>query len=252
MIIDSHCHINRKEYDDDRSEVLKKARNIGIKRFILINTHIKEAKNLQNIAEQEEDLFYTIGNHPSDAYLSKSLHEDLDQLCNHKKLVGMGETGLDFYYDNIDRSVQQESFAIHIDIANKHDLPLVVHTRGAEDETIALLKKANKGVLHCFTGSYDMAKKALDLGFYISLSGILTFKNAADLRETAKKLPLDRILIETDAPYLTPEPFRKVKRNEPYYVYYVGQKLAEIRNIDFEVIAKHTTENCMALFSKMY
>jgi len=251
MIIDSHCHINRKEYDEDRSDVLKKARDIGVKRFITINTDIKEAHDLQRIAEQEKDVFYTIGNHPSESYMTDTLYEDLNALCNHPKLVGIGETGLDFYYDNVNRSVQQDSFAIHIDVANKHDLPLIVHSRSAEDETIALIKKANKGVMHCFTGSYAMAKKALDSGFMISLSGILTFKNAQDLRDIVKKLPLDRLLIETDAPYLTPDPFRKIKRNEPYYVYYVAQKLAEIKEITFDEVAKQTTDNCMALFSRM-
>jgi len=183
--------------------------------------------------------------------MTDTLYEDLNALCNHPKLVGIGETGLDFYYDNVNRSVQQDSFAIHIDVANKHDLPLIVHSRSAEDETIALIKKANKGVMHCFTGSYAMAKKALDSGFMISLSGILTFKNAQDLRDIVKKLPLDRLLIETDAPYLTPDPFRKIKRNEPYYVYYVAQKLAEIKEITFDEVAKQTTDNCMALFSRM-
>ena len=251
MLIDSHCHINYKEYDEDRRDVLEKAKRVGVKKFILINTHIKDALDLQKIAEEYEDVFYTIGNHPSDSYVSSSLHDDLSALCDHEKLVGMGETGLDFYYDNTDRSVQQESFAIHIDVANNYDLPLVVHTRNAEKETLDLIKKAKKGVLHCFTSSYDMAKKALDLGFYISLSGILTFKNAAELRETAKKLPLDRILVETDAPYLTPEPYRHIKRNEPAYVYYTAKQLAEIKEVDFEKVCEQTTKNCLALFDKI-
>ena len=251
MLIDSHCHINYKEFDKDRKEVLERAKKIGVERFILVNTHIREAQYLQQIAETYEEVFCTVGTHPCDAYTAHDLYDQIFRLCDHKKVVGIGETGVDYYYEQTNRKTQLESFETHIAVANELDLPVVVHTRDAEEDTLSLIKNAKQGVLHCFTGSYNMAKKALDLGFYISISGIVTFNNAIDLRQTIRALPLDRLLVETDAPYLTPEPYRKIKRNEPMYVYYTAKKIAEIKQIDFNLVCNQTTKNCLTLFSRI-
>jgi len=206
-----------------------------------------------NIAEGNENVYASVGVHPSEAGKNKLTIKDLTSRAQKEKVIAIGETGLDYHYGKDNKVKQQEFFRQHIRAAIKANLPLIIHSREAREDTIAIMREENageiSGVMHCFTENWQMAKQALDLGFYISFSGIITFKNAQDLREVAKKTPLERTLIETDAPYLAPEPYRG-KPNEPLYVKFVAEKLAEIHGLSHEEIARHTYENFFDLFEK--
>jgi len=206
-----------------------------------------------NIAEGNENVYASVGVHPSEAGKNKLTIKDLTSRAQKEKVIAIGETGLDYHYGKDNKVKQQEFFRQHIRAAIKANLPLIIHSREAREDTIAIMREENageiSGVMHCFTENWQMAKQALDLGFYISFSGIITFKNAQDLREVAKKTPLERTLIETDAPYLAPEPYRGIP-NEPLYVKFVAEKLAEIHGLSHEEIARHTYENFFDLFEK--
>lgn len=253
-LVDSHCHLDRLDYDyfqKDLNQLLNFAREQGVIHFLCVSIDLKTLPAVLAIAEQYSDVSASVGVHPTEVIDKESTLEKLIALAEHPKVVAIGETGLDYYRDTSKKTEQQERFRSHIQTAIAVNKPLIVHTRNAREDTITILKEEGAkrvgGVLHCFTEDMSMANAAIELGFYISFSGILTFKNAKELQSIAQQLPLDRILIETDSPYLAPMPFRG-KSNQPAYVRYVAEKLAELRNISLESIATQTTNNFFHLF----
>jgi TatD DNase family protein len=255
MFIDSHCHLNYKGLVDDQQGVLERARGAGVTAMLNISTRVSEWDDVVGVAEREPDVWASIGIHPHEADIHPDVEtETLVERARHPRVVGIGESGLDFYYDHSERDRQRASFRSHIAAAREAGLPIIVHTRDAEEDTHRILgeemgKGAFTGVIHCFTGTGDFARKALDLGFYISLSGIVTFKNAKDLQETAREIPSDRLLIETDAPFLAPVPHRG-KPCEPAYVADTARFLSELRGEPLETLAGYTSDNFRTLFAK--
>ncbi|HEU5481965.1 MAG TPA: TatD family hydrolase [Sphingomicrobium sp.] len=254
-LIDSHCHLNYEGLAERQDEVLANARARGVRGFLNISTRQKEWNAVIAVAERNDDVWATVGVHPHEADAHPDLGESvLTAAAEHPRVIAIGECGLDYYYDNSERAAQRERFEAHIDAARSCGLPIVIHTRDAEEDTAAILEKAVKeggvtGVLHCFTGSAELARKGLDLGFYISLSGIVTFKNAHNLQETAKWIPLGRLLVETDSPFLAPVPHRG-QTCEPAFVVDTAEFIAELRGQDHEALADATTANFFSLFSK--
>jgi len=254
-LIDSHCHLNYEGLVERQDEVLENARNRGIQGFLNISTRQREWNDIIAVAEKNPDVWASVGVHPHEA----DAHPDLGaaalaEAADHPRVVAIGECGLDYYYDKSDRHAQRERFEAHIEAARDAGLPLVVHTRDAEEDTTEILQRAAKekgvtGVLHCFTGSADLARKGLDLGFYISLSGIVTFKNAADLQDTARWIPADKMLVETDSPFLAPVPHRG-QTCEPAFVADTAAFVAELRGEPVERLAETTTANFFRLFNK--
>jgi TatD DNase family protein len=255
MFADSHCHLNYKGLGEQQAEILGRARARGVSAMLNISTRESEWDAVIATAEREPDVWATVGIHPHEA----DQHPDvgtarLIERAHHPRVVGIGESGLDYYYDHSDRDRQRASFRAHIAAARETGLPIVVHTRDAEEDTAAILaeemgKGAYPGVIHCFTASGAFADIALDLGFYISISGIVTFKNAKDLQETAARLPLERMLIETDAPFLAPVPHRG-RTGEPAFVADTAEFLAKLRGEDIGVLAEVTSANFHSLFAK--
>lgn len=253
MFIDSHCHLDRLQldrYQGDLDLALQAAREQGVQHFLTVCVDLADVPKLIEIAEANTDISLSVGVHPSDVEPAVPVSvEALCELALHPKVVAIGETGLDYYYHPELAQSQQQSFITHILASNQSGKPLIVHTRDARADTIALLREhqAKQGVLHCFTEDWDTAKAALDLGFYISLSGIVSFSNAKDLKEVAKKIPLDRLLIETDSPYLAPVPYRG-KKNEPRYLPAVAQAVAGVKGLSLAEVASVTTHNFGQLF----
>jgi TatD DNase family protein len=254
-LIDSHCHLNYDGLAERQAEVLESARNRGVEGFLNISTRQREWKDVIGVAERNADVWATVGVHPHEADAHPDLGaKALTEAASHFRVIAIGECGLDYYYDKSDRQAQRERFQAHIEAARQTGLPLVVHTREAEADTAEMLEAAVReggvtGVLHCFTGSAELARKGLDLGFYVSLSGIVTFKNAADLQETAKWLPADQMLVETDSPFLAPVPHRGQKC-EPAFVADTAAFVAELRGVDPEELGETTTANFFKLFKK--
>ena len=254
-LIDSHCHLNYEGLAERQDEVLDTARARGVAGFLNISTRQREWEAILATAHRNDDVWASIGVHPHEA----DAHPDLGAAAlvaaaDQPKVIAIGECGLDYYYDKSDRAAQRERFQAHIDAARQTGLPLVIHTRDAEDDTAEMLQRAAEqggvtGVLHCFTGSAELARKALNLGYYISLSGIVTFKNARDLQETAKSIPSDRLLVETDAPFLAPVPNRG-KVCEPAFVADTAAFVADLRGEPLEQLAESTTANFFRLFSR--
>ncbi|MES2753944.1 MAG: TatD family hydrolase [Pseudomonadota bacterium] len=255
MLADSHCHLNYKGLAEDQAAVLARARARGVTAMLNIATRESEWDAVLATAEAENDVWATVGIHPHEA--DQHAHVDTAKLvarATHPRVVGIGESGLDYYYDKSDRAQQQISFRAHIAAAREAGVPIVVHTRDAEDDTAAILadeldKGQFAGVIHCFTGTGAFADRALALGFYVSISGIVTFRNARDLQETAARLPLERLLIETDAPFLAPVPHRG-KPGEPAFVADTAAFLAELRGEPVETLTRATAENFHTLFAK--
>lgn len=255
MFVDSHCHLNYDGLVERQGEVLAGALSRGVSTMLNISTRESEWDAIVGTAEREDDVWASIGIHPHEA----DAHPEIDTAklvarADHPKVVAIGETGLDYYYDHSDREQQKRSFRSHIAACRETGLPLIVHMRDAEEDAADILademgKGDYKGVIHCFTASQDFADKALDLGFYISISGIVTFKNAKDLQETAAKLPREKLLIETDSPFLAPVPHRG-KTCEPAYVADTAAFLAELRGESVEELADYTTRNFHSLFDK--
>jgi len=254
-LIDSHCHLNYEGLAERQDEVLENARERGVRGFLNISTRQREWDDVIAVADRHPDVWASVGVHPHEA----DAHPDLGaaalaEAAEHPRVIAIGECGLDYHYDKSDRAAQRERFQAHIEAARQTSLPLVVHTRDAEEDTAQILSDAVErggvaGVLHCFTGSATLARKALDLGFYISLSGIVTFKNARDLQDIARWLPADRILVETDAPFLAPVPHRG-KTGEPAFVADTASFVAQLRDEEPEQLAELTTANFFKLFSK--
>jgi TatD DNase family protein len=255
MFIDSHCHLNYKGLIEDQAAVLERARAAGVSTMLNISTRESEWDAVLATAEREDDVWASVGIHPHEA--DGHAHIDTAKLvarAAHPRVVAIGESGLDYYYDRSDRDQQRTSFRAHIAAARETQLPLIVHTRDAEDDTAEILaeemgKGAFPGVIHCFTASQDFADKALSLGLYISISGIVTFKNAKDLQASAATIPEDRLLIETDAPFLAPVPHRG-KTGEPAFVADTARFLAELRGVSVEQLAATTSANFRRLFAK--
>ncbi len=255
MLVDSHCHLNYKGLIEEQGAVLDRARESGVTAMLNISTRESEWRDIVATAERESDVWSSIGIHPHEA----DAHPDIDlaklvEEAKHERVVAIGETGLDYYYDHSDRDRQRQSFRTHIHAARETELPIIVHTRDAEDDTAAIMAEemeqgAYTGVIHCFTASEEFAHKALKLGLYISISGIVTFKNAKDLQATAAKLPIDRLLVETDAPFLAPVPHRG-KTGEPAFVADTAKFLAELRGEDYETLCETTAKNFYKLFNK--
>ena len=254
-LIDSHCHLNYPGLAERQDEVLDNARSRGVEGFLNISTRQNEWGDVLAAAERNSDVWASIGVHPHEA----DAHPDLGsaalvEASAHQRVIAIGECGLDYYYDKSDRAAQRERFQAHIEAARQTGLPLVVHTREAEQDTAEILEEATRGgsvtgVLHCFTGTADLARKALDFGFFISLSGIVTFKNARDLQDVAKQIPLDRLLVETDAPFLAPVPNRG-KTCEPAFVADTAAFVADLRGEEPETLAEATTANFFSLFGR--
>ncbi len=255
MLVDSHCHLNYKGLVEDQDAVIARARAAGVGTMLNISTRQREWDAIIATAERDPDIWATVGIHPHEA----DEHADIDAdrliaAAAHRKVVGIGESGLDYYYDHSDRARQRASFRSHIAAARATGLPLIVHTRDAEDDTAEILtdemgKGAFTGVIHCFTASADFARKALALGLYISISGIVTFKNARDLQAIVTDLPDDRLLIETDAPFLAPVPHRG-RTCEPAFVADTAAFVAKLRGTGVQAVAARTSANFFALFGK--
>ena len=241
-IIDSHCHLDFPDFASERDAVVARARAAGLGRMITISTRIDKVGQVRAIADAYDDVFFTVGTHPHQAHLDPEVPADaIVELARHRKCVGIGEAGLDYHYDQAPRDVASRVFRTHVAAARISGLPLVIHTRDADDDTAAILgdemgKGAFKALLHCFTAGPALARTALDLGLSISFSGVLTFKKSEALRAIAASVPLDRLLIETDAPFLAPIPYRG-KRNEPAYVVETARALAEVKGVSFDEVA---------------
>ncbi len=255
MLIDSHCHLDFPELAGDETGVLARARTAGVAGMLTIGTRLDQFERVRAIAERHDNVWCSVGVHPHEAKEEgQRVPDRLLEATRHPKVVGIGETGLDFYYEHSPRAEQEESFRTHIAAARQSGLPLVVHTRDADQEIGDILEQeygqgAFTGLIHCFSSGPDVARRALALGFYISISGIVTFKAAESLRATVRDIPLDRLLVETDAPYLAPVP-KRGKTNEPAFVTHTAAKVAELKGVDVEQLAAATTDNFFRLFTK--
>jgi TatD DNase family protein len=256
MLIDSHCHLDFPDFAAELDAVVLRARQAGIERMVTISTRVHRHHEVLAIAERFPDVFCSVGTHPHYAHEEAGVSADeLVRRTRHPKVVALGEAGLDYHYDNSPRQAQERGFRTHIAAARQTGLPLVIHSREADGDTARILEQeteegAFRAVLHCFTGGPELARHAIALGHYVSFTGILTFKNSGALRAIAAELPADRILVETDAPYLAPGRHRG-KRNEPAYVVETANILAEVRGVSFDEIARQTTENFFRLFAKV-
>jgi TatD DNase family protein len=256
MLVDSHCHLDFPDFADDLDGVVGRARENGVGRMVTISTRVRRHEGLLAIAGRFPDVFCSVGTHPHHAHEELDITAaDLVARTDDAKVVAIGEAGLDYHYDNSPRAAQEQGFRAHIAAARETGLPLVIHSREADDDTARILEEeSGKGafpaVLHCFTGGRDLAMRGVALGHYVSFTGILTFKNSQNLRDIAAALPAERILVETDAPYLAPNPHRG-KRNEPAYVTEIARVLAQARGVSADEIARQTTENFFRLFSKV-
>ena len=252
MLIDSHAHLDDERFDRDRERLIESLKENGIDLVINPGDDLQSSIKAVALAEKYENIYAAVGVHP---HAAKEMDDAtigiLKSFANREKVIAIGEIGLDYYYDNSPRNIQRQRFIEQLNLAKEVDLPVIIHSRSAAGETFEILKEAQdgnlEGVLHCYSGSVEMAIEYIKLGFYISIAGPITFKNSRVAKEVAKAVPLDKLLIETDSPYLTPEPYRG-KRNEPIYVRYVAGTIAEAKGLSFEEIAKATAENAKKLF----
>ena len=255
MLVDSHCHLNYEGLVENQAAVLERARQAGVGAFLNISTRQREWNAVVGTAEREPDVWASIGIHPHEAEQHADLGEGaLLEAAAHPRVIAIGESGLDYYYDKSDRAVQRDLFRTHIAVARKTGLPLIVHTRDAEDDTVGIIademeQGAFPALIHCFTASAEFGRQVLDLGLTISLSGIVTFKNARELQEFAAEIPNDRLLVETDSPFLAPVPHRG-KPCEPAFVRNTAEFVASLRGESVEALAANTTRNFYALFTK--
>lgn len=257
MLIDTHCHLDFAEFDEERDQLIERAHQAGVKQMVTISTRVRKLDTLLAIAEKYPSVFCSVGTHPNNAGEELDIQaEDLIRLANsHEKIVAIGEAGLDYFYDTQTPADQKTGLIRHIEAARVTKLPLVIHSRSADEDMIEILKtESGKGafpfILHCFSAGPDLARTGVELGGYVSFSGILTFPKSQDIRDIAKTVPLDRLLVETDAPFLAPKRWRG-KRNEPSYVVNTAEVLAEVHGVSYDEIADITTENALRCFSKM-
>lgn len=252
MLFDTHVHLNADQYEEDVEKVIERAKEAGVSKMVVVGFDEKTINKALTLVEKYDFLYASVGWHPVDAIDMEERHLDwLRKLAAHPKVVAIGETGLDYHWDKSPKEVQKEVFRKQIRLAKEVNLPIVIHNRDAHQDVVDILKEENAaevgGIMHCFSGSLDIAKQCLNMNFYISFGGPITFKNAKRPKEVAKEIPLERLLIETDAPYLAPHPYRG-KRNEPAYVKLVAEKLAEIKEVTFEQICEQTTANAEKIF----
>lgn len=256
MLVDSHCHLDRLKLDKYNGELdaaLQAARDRGVGKMLCVGISVENRAAVTALAEKYDDVVASVGVHPLDVDAGLATEAQLVEWSRHPKVVALGETGLDYHYSEESKTLQHESFATHLRAASEARLPVIVHTRQARQDTLDLIREFGNpeyaGVLHCFTEDWDMASAAMDLNYYISLSGIVTFKNAEELRDVARKMPLDRLLVETDSPYLAPIPYRG-KSNEPAYVREVAQFIADLKGISYDKLCEITGANFHRLFFK--
>ena len=256
MLVDSHCHLDFPEFDEDRDDVVSRAKAAGIGYMVTICTHITKFEGVHTVAGAYNNISCTVGVHPHNAGEEGELAsvELLTEHAQKPKVIGIGETGLDYFYEHSPRDAQQSSFRAHIEASRYTRLPIIVHTREADDDTISILRDEYKkgpfpGLIHCFSAGPELAEAVLEMGFYISISGIVTFKSAKSLRDTVECVPLDRILVETDAPYLAPIPMRG-RRNEPAFTAYTAGVIAELKGVTANELAIASSDNFFRLFSK--
>ncbi len=255
MLVDSHCHLDFPDFEEDRDALVARARAAGVGLMVTISTKFSQADKIIALSEQYEDVLCSVGTHPHEAGAETTVSGDvIAAKATHAKVIGIGETGLDYFYEHSEKEKQKQSFIAHIEASRLTQLPLIVHARDADTDTAQILENemaigTYPGLIHCFTAGPELARRALDMGFYISISGIATFKNAQNLRDVIKTIPLDRLLVETDAPYLAPMPHRG-KRNEPSFVSHTAARLAELFDISAEDFAAQTTQNFFRLFTK--
>jgi len=253
--IDSHCHLNHEQFEADQDEVIQTALAGDVSHLLTISTKRDEYLSLEKISEQYDEIYHTVGVHPHYADETGDIdqaYEILSKACDHPKAIGIGEAGLDYHYNFSKKETQKAFFEMQIDLSIEKDLPLIIHTREADEDTIAMLEQGCKrgnlqAILHCFSSGEALALKGLELGFYVSASGIVTFKKSEALRDIFKQVPLEKLLIETDAPYLAPQPFRG-KRNQPAYVRHVAEMMAELKAVSLKEVADQTTANFKRLF----
>ncbi|MGH6763941.1 MAG: TatD family hydrolase [Phyllobacterium sp.] len=256
MLIDSHCHLDFPDFVEERDAIVQRALDSDVGRLVTICTRVKQFQRILDVAESYENVYCSVGTHPNNAHEELDITaDDLIRLSIHPKVVAIGEAGLDYHYDYAPKEAQEQGFRVHIAAARETGLPLVIHARSADDHMIEILEEeTGKGafpfILHCFSSGQQLAETGITLGGYVSFSGILTFKNSEDIRAIARKVPHDRLLVETDAPYLTPVPHRG-RRNEPAYVKHTAAVLASTIGVSEEEISRITTENVFRLFSKM-
>ncbi len=257
MLIDTHCHLDFAEFDEERDQLIERAHQAGVKQMVTISTRVRKLDTLLAITEKYPSVFCSVGTHPNNAGEELDIQaEDLIRLANsHEKIVAIGEAGLDYFYDTQTPADQKTGLIRHIEAARVTKLPLVIHSRSADEDMIEILTaESGKGafpfILHCFSAGPDLARTGVELGGYVSFSGILTFPKSQDIRDIAKTVPLDRLLVETDAPFLAPKRWRG-KRNEPSYVVNTAEVLAEVHGVSYDEIADITTENALRCFSKM-
>ncbi len=255
MLVDSHCHLDFPDFAVERDAVIARAREVGVRLMVTISTRVRRFDTIRQIAEAHEEVYCSVGTHPHNAGEETDVTADeLVELAAYPKVVAIGEAGLDYFYDKAPRATQASGLRVHIEAARRTGLPLVIHSRDADDDMAAILREESASgtfpfVMHCFSSGRDLAEAAIELGGYVSFSGILTFKNSQELRDIARDLPLDRLLVETDAPYLAPTPYRG-KRNEPAYVAHTATVLADVKGLSLQALAERTTENFFRLFAK--
>jgi TatD DNase family protein len=256
MLVDSHCHLDFPDFAEERAEIIARAKAAGVERMVTISTRVKRFEQILAIAEEYDEVYCSVGTHPHNAAEELDVTTaDLVKLAAHPKVVAIGEAGLDYFYDKAPRDAQAQGLRVHIAAARDTGLPLVIHARNADDDMADILREeTGKGafpfILHCFSSGAELARVGVELGGYVSFSGIVTFKNSAELREIAKDVPRDRLLVETDAPYLAPPPHRG-RRNEPAFVAQTAAVLAETIGVSAAEIAEITTDNFFRLFTKM-
>ena len=254
MIIDSHCHLDYLNLYSQLDDVVKRAKSNDVKYLLTICTTTESFEKIKLIVKKYKNIYGTFGIHPHETKDFKNIDSNFitDIITKHNKIIGIGETGLDYYYNHSDKKIQKNSFIEHINAASKLKIPLIVHSRNADSDTYELLKEAQqkndlKILIHCFTGNSEFAKKLLDIGCYISVSGIITFNKSSELNEAVSQIPLEKLMVETDSPYLSPSPHRG-KSNEPSYIKHTVEKLSLIKNTSFDVVAKKTTDNFLKIF----
>ncbi len=246
-LFDTHAHLDFPRFKKDRTRVIERARESGVENIVNVGADLSSSRRAIELSQEFSGIYVTVGVHPHSAdEVNEDVFDQLKELTKDDRVVAIGETGLDFYYDNSPRQIQKEVFQQHLWLARETRLPLVIHSREAEQETLEILRNEHVedmgGILHCFSGGPEMARDVLNLGLYIAFGGIITFKNTTDLRKIVKEVPLEKILLETDAPYLTPHPYRG-QRNEPAYVKFVAEKIAEIKGVSPVEVGQITTQN---------
>ena len=257
MLVDSHCHLNFEQLSSELDDVVARARAVGVGHMLTIGTKLREFDGVREIAERYEDIHCSVGVHPHEAESEgdEVTAVKLIELAAHPKVVGIGETGLDYFYEHAPRELQKKSFRLHIEAARQTGLPLIVHTRDADEDTVNILQEEYgkgpfSGVIHCFSSGWKVAEKSMEIGFYISISGIVTFKAAEELRDHVSRIPMERLLVETDSPFLAPVP-KRGKTNEPSFVAYTAAKVAELKGLEPDRLAAITTDNFFNLFNKI-